>query len=168
MHNSDPSYAPTGTHQKLHPNVKIYKTQAVRLLPNFRNGSVAIHKMIHYLHLQLLITNQKTQETSINPILAYLLGPVAFLLISAYIFQKTEFAKYIMLLTCLSLLSKLSESNRTDFLIATFGDRLKNKIRILENGLVSLPFVTVLIYIKRIAGSRVMMGNHHHFSFLFF
>jgi hypothetical protein len=73
-------------------------------------------------------------------------GLVAFLLISAYIFQKTEFAKYIVLLTSLSLLSKLSESNRTDFLIATFGDRLKNKIRILENGLVSIPFVMVLIY----------------------
>jgi len=52
--------------------------------------------------------------------------------------------------------------------MATFGDRLKNKIRILGNGLVSSLFGTVLIYIKRIAGSRVMMGNHHHVSRLFF
>jgi hypothetical protein len=66
------------------------------------------------------------------------------------------------------LLSKLSENNRTNLLIATFGDRLKNKIRILEHGMVSIPFVTVLIYQKRLAGSRVMMGNHHHVSRLFF
>jgi hypothetical protein len=102
--------------------------------------------MKDYFYLQFLITNRKIKETGINPILAYLLGLVAFLLISAYLFQKTEFAKYIVVLTCLGLLSKLSENNRTDFLIATFGDRLKNKIRILENGLVSIPFVAVLIY----------------------
>jgi hypothetical protein len=102
--------------------------------------------MKHYFHLQFLITNRKIKETGINPILAYLLGLAALILITAYIFQKTEFAKYTVLLTCLSLLSKLSENNRTDFLIATFGDRLKNKIRILENGLVSIPFVMVLLY----------------------
>jgi len=102
--------------------------------------------MKHYFHLQFLITNRKIKETGINPILAYLLGLVAFIIITAYLFQKTEFAKYIVVLICLGLLSKLSENNRTDFLIATFGDRLKNKIRILENGMVSIPFVTVLIY----------------------
>lgn len=102
--------------------------------------------MKHYFHLQFRITNRKIKETGINPILAYLLGLGAFLLTAAYLFQKTEFAKYIVVLTCLSLLSKLSENNRTDYLMATFGDRSKNKIRILENGLVSIPFVTVLIY----------------------
>jgi hypothetical protein len=100
--------------------------------------------------------------------LGYLLGLTAFILISAYLFQKTEFAKYIVVLTCLSLLSKLSENNRIDFLIATFGDRLKNKIRILENGLVSIPFVMALIHQKRIAGSLVIIGNHNYFSRLFF
>jgi len=102
--------------------------------------------MKHYFHLQLQITNRKIKETGINPILAYLLGLGAFILITAYLFQKTEFAKYIVVLTCLGLLSKLSEKNRTDFLMATFGDRLKNKIRILENGMVSIPFVGVLLY----------------------
>ena len=102
--------------------------------------------MKHYFYLQLLITNRKIKETGINPILAYLLGLGAFLLIAAYLFQKTEFAKYIVLLTYLSLLPKLSENNRTDFFIATFGDRLKNKIRILENVLVSIPFNMVLLY----------------------
>jgi len=102
--------------------------------------------MKDYFHLQFLITNRKIKETGTNLILGYLLGLGAFILISAYLFQKTEFAKYIVVLTCLGLLSKLSENNRTDFLIATFGDRLKNKIRILENGMVSIPFVTVLLY----------------------
>ncbi len=116
------------------------------MLPDFRNGPVTIHKMKDYFHLQFLRTNRKIKETGINPILAYLLGLVAFILIAGYLFQKTEFAKYIVVLTCLSLLSRLSENNRTDFLIATFGDRVKNKIRILENVLVSIPFVGVLIY----------------------
>lgn len=92
------------------------------------------------------MTNRKLKEAGINPLIGYLLGVIAFVVISEYIFQKTEFAKYLVLLTSLSLLFKLSERNRTDFLRSAFGDKRKIKIRVIENLIVSVPFVAILIF----------------------
>ena len=92
------------------------------------------------------MTNRKIEEAGINPLLGYLLTLTAFVLLSEYIFHKTEFAKYLVILTCLSLQFKLSEKNRTDFLLSTFGDKIKMQIRILENTILCLPFFLLLLY----------------------
>lgn len=102
--------------------------------------------MKEYFGLQLIMTNRKIKEAGINPVLGYILGLIAFVLLSEFIFYKTEFAKYLVLLTCLSLQLKLSKSQRTDFLISTFGDKSKNTIRTLENLIVCIPFVSILLY----------------------
>ncbi|MBK9257828.1 MAG: ABC transporter permease [Saprospiraceae bacterium] len=92
------------------------------------------------------MTNRKIKEAGLNPLLGYLLALTAFLLLSEYIFHKTEFAKYLVILTCLNIQFKLSEKNRTDFLLSTFGDKTKMKIRVIENFIVCTPFVSILIY----------------------
>lgn len=92
------------------------------------------------------MTNRKIKETGLNPLLGYLLALTAFVLLSEYIFHKTEFAKYLVILACLSLEFKLSEKNRTDFLLSTFGDKSKMKIRVLENFILCIPFVSILLY----------------------
>lgn len=102
--------------------------------------------MKEYFYLQFVMNNRKIKDAGVNPIFGYLLGLVVFILISEYIFKNTEFAKYILILICLSLQFNLSENKRSDFLSSTFGDTLKMKIRILENLIVSLPFVAILIY----------------------
>ena len=104
------------------------------------------HKMKDYFELQYVLTNRKIKEAGLNPLLGYLLALTAFVLLSEYIFQKTEFAKYLVILTCLSLQFKLSERNRTDFLLSTFGDKSKMKIRIIENFIFCTPFVSILLY----------------------
>lgn len=101
--------------------------------------------MIDYFYLHYVMTNRKIKEAGLNPLLGYVLGLTAFILLSEYIFHKTEFAKYLVLLTCLSLQFKLSELNRTDFLRSTFGDKAKMKIRLIENVIVSIPFVAILL-----------------------
>lgn len=101
--------------------------------------------MKDYFFLQYLMSNRKLKEAGINPLLGYILSLIVFVVISEIIFQKTEFAKYLALLTCLSLLVKLSEKNRSDFLLSTFGDSKKRKIRVLENIIVSIPFIAILI-----------------------
>jgi len=102
--------------------------------------------MKDYFKLQLVMTNRKVKEAGINPVLGYLLGLVAFVLLSEYIFQKTEFARYLVILVCLSFQFRLSEKSRTDFLLSTFGDKSKNRIRVLENVIVCIPFVSILAY----------------------
>lgn len=102
--------------------------------------------MKDYFSLQLVMTNRKIKETGINPLLGYLLAILAFILLSEYIYQKTDFAKYLVILICFGLQFKLSEKDRTDFLITTYGDKTKKKIRILENLFICVPFISVLIY----------------------
>ena len=102
--------------------------------------------MKDYFVLQLVMNNRKTKEAGFNPVLGYLLGLIVFVLLSEYIFHKTEFAKYLVILVCFSFQFKLSENRRTDFLLSTFGDKSKNKIRVLENLIICIPFFSTLIH----------------------
>ena len=102
--------------------------------------------MKDYFDLQLVMTNRKIEEAGLNPVLVCLLGLILFVVLSEYIFHKTEFAKYLIILVCFSFQFKLSENRRTDFLLSTFGDKSKNKIRVLENSIVCIPFVSVLLF----------------------
>ena len=105
-----------------------------------------LHKMKDYFNLLLVLTNRKIREAGLHPVLGYLLGFAVFIFLSEYIFYKTEFAKYLVILVCLSFQFRLSEKNRTEFLLSTFGDKTKNKIRILENLIVGFPLISVLLF----------------------
>lgn len=102
--------------------------------------------MKEYFDLQLVMTNRKIKAAGINPALGYLLGLLAFVLLSEYIFHKTEFAKYLVILACFSFQFRFSEKHRTEFLLYTFGDETKKKIRVLENLIICLPFALILVY----------------------
>jgi hypothetical protein len=102
--------------------------------------------MKDYFYLQYIMTNRKIKEAGLPPLLGYLFVLIAFVLLSAYVFQKTDFAKYLVILISLSSIFKLSENTRADFLLSTFGDKIKMQIRILENTILCLPFVLLLLY----------------------
>ncbi len=91
------------------------------------------------------MTNRKIKEAGMNPFVGYVLGLLAFVLVAEFIFQMTEFAKYLVLLSAFSFLFKLSEKNRADFLLAAFGDSKKRSLRMIENVFVSIPFIAILI-----------------------
>lgn len=86
------------------------------------------------------------KEAGLNPLFGYVLGITVFVLLSEYIFQITAFAKYLVILTCLSLQITLSEKNRSDFLLSTFGVKSKMIIRVVENLILCTPFVSILLY----------------------
>lgn len=90
--------------------------------------------------------NQKFSESGLHPAVAYLLGVACFIALVEYLFYKTQFANYILLLAVLSLFIKASEVARNEFLSITFGNKKSRSIRIIENTLISLPFSIVLIY----------------------
>ena len=102
--------------------------------------------MKDYFNLQLVMTKRKVKEAGLNPLLSCLLGLILFVALSEYIFHRTEFAKYLVILVCFSFQFKLSENRRTDFLLSIFGDKAKNKIRVLENLIICIPFVSILLY----------------------
>jgi len=115
-------------------------------------------KMKEYFLLQYKMTSRKLGEAGFNPAIGYVLGVAGFILISEYAFLKTGFAKYLVLLTALSVLFKMSEINRTEFLKIVFGDIKARKIRITENLMISLPFGILLAYHHAVLESILLMS----------
>lgn len=92
------------------------------------------------------MTNRKFKDAGFTPLLAYILLTALFIGLSIYFFHQTEFAKYFYLLLALTLIGKLSETRRTEFLKICFGDIQLKKIRITENLIYSIPFFAFLLY----------------------
>ena len=99
-----------------------------------------------YFYLQYKMLNRQMNELGIHPVLAYPLGVILFLLASLFLFVKVGFAAYIYPFLAISFIAHLSESNRSDFLKTCFSKKQYSEIRLLENGIVVLPFVLFLIY----------------------
>lgn len=122
--------------------------------------------MKDYFILQLTMANRKMKEAGMNPAVCYFLMLVLFILFGEYIFQKTEFAKYLVIFTCMSLQIQLSEKNRTEFLLSTFGDKTKNKLRIIENLIICIPFFIILIYKNQFLEASILLLGSIVFAFL--
>lgn len=103
-------------------------------------------KVKEYFELQYRMTNRRFKDTGFEPLLAYIILTLGFFGLSIYLFNKTEFAVYIYLLFALTLIGKLSETRRTQFLKICFGDTQLKKIRITENLICSTPFFVFLLY----------------------
>lgn len=90
--------------------------------------------------------NRRFKDAGFEPLLAYLILTVGFVALSVYLFRKTEFAQYGYMLFALTLIGKLSETRRTEFLKICFGDVKLKKIRVTENLICSFPFLIFLLY----------------------
>jgi hypothetical protein len=90
--------------------------------------------------------NRRFKDTGLKPFLAYFILTFVFFGLSIYLFHKTEIAEYIYLLFAFTLVGKLSETGRNEFLRICFGGAQLKKIRIIENLICSIPFLSFLIY----------------------
>jgi hypothetical protein len=102
--------------------------------------------MKEYFELQYKMTIRRFRDAGIEPIFAYIILPVGFYGLSAFLFNKSDFAEYIYLFIALNVMTILSETRRTEFLNICFGDVQFKKIRITENLILSIPFISFLIY----------------------
>lgn len=113
--------------------------------------------MKEYFILQCKMTNRKLKDFGLNPILGYLMILTSFLVLSIYLFHKTEFAQYAYILISLALTAKLSEIGRNDFLKLCFNNTHYKLIRIAENFSVTLPFLIFLLYKQSFVGSVILV-----------
>lgn len=84
-------------------------------------------------------------DLGIPLLIGYILLPLVFILLSNYLFNKTEFASYVYGLFAISFVSKLSEPKRNDFLKSIFNINKYRKLRAVENLIYCLPFTLFLI-----------------------
>ncbi len=89
-------------------------------------------------------------------LIGYTLLPFLFILLSNYLFEKTEFANYIFGLLALSFVSKLSEPKRNDFLKSIFNKKKYRNLRLVENIIYCMPFTLFLVYKKQFVFSIIL------------
>lgn len=112
--------------------------------------------MKEYFTLQFKMANRKLEAYGLEPALGYLLISAGFAGLSLFLFYKTEFAPYILMLISLALTSKLSERRRNDFLKICFVAMRYKLIRMIENFLSIIPFLIVLLYKHNYLGSLIL------------
>ncbi|MBR2887366.1 MAG: hypothetical protein IKB95_03995, partial [Bacteroidales bacterium] len=102
--------------------------------------------MRQYFQLQFTMLNRRMRDFGINPVLGYLLLTGLFIgFVKALYYRVEEYAPWILIGACLMAQTPMSQKERSDFLQTTFGKGRKTKIRIVENIIISLPFVAALI-----------------------
>lgn len=104
----------------------------------------------HYFTLQLTMLRRQLTDFGINPILGCIIIVIGFLGFSVFLFNKSEYAKYLYILVSLSLMFNYSKIDRNDFLKFIFSEVNYFKIRVLENLLVATPFIIFLCFKKEI------------------
>jgi hypothetical protein len=102
--------------------------------------------MKKYFFLQSTLIHRRIQDAGVMPIFAYFIFILGFYGLSTYLFKVTEFAVYIYPLLSINLIGRLSESKRCEFLTICFGDVQFKKIRIAENLICTIPFISFLLY----------------------
>lgn len=99
--------------------------------------------MTEYFYLQFRMANRKMREAGLHPVPGYILLLGGLILSSEILFRKTSFAPFVLILAAISLMIRVSEKRRNDFLQIVFGDQIK-KIRIAENVGIAFPFLVLL------------------------
>ena len=102
--------------------------------------------MKHYFQLQLTLMNRRFKDLGFKPLFAYILLGIAFYVFSFFLFQRTEYAVYFYLFISLTSTAKLSEIKRYEFLKTSFKNSRLRQIRLIENGITSVPFLMFLVY----------------------
>jgi hypothetical protein len=102
--------------------------------------------MKEYFALQFTMTNRRFRDAGVVPIFAYFILTTGFYILSTFLFKTTEFAVYIYPFLYINFIGRLSETQRCEFLTVCFGDNQFKKIRIAENLICALPFISFLLY----------------------
>lgn len=112
--------------------------------------------MSEYFQLQFKMLNRKMIDFGLPLLIGYTLLPLIFILLSNYIFSKSQFATYLYGFIIMGFISKLSEPKRNDFLKAIFNKIDYFKVRIIENLICTLPFLIYLVYQKQFFATLIV------------
>jgi len=102
--------------------------------------------MNFYFTLQYRRTIRSLKELELHPFIALIFAVLAFIGLSKFLFYKTDMASWVYCFLTVSALLNMGTKKRNDQLKTIFKKKDYLSIRILENGLLLLPFVLYLCY----------------------
>ena len=98
--------------------------------------------MNYYFKLQYRLVNRKFRDGGVYPLLAYSVLSFLFFGLSVILFNTAGYAECIYTAFALTIVGGLSEMRRNDFLGLCFGRGQLRKVRVAENILASVPFLS--------------------------
>lgn len=98
-----------------------------------------------YFSLRFTLLKRHIVEFGVNPIVGFGLGLILFYGLSYQLFTKTPFAGYLYVFVAVSFLFAYAETERNNFLRFTFPGKSFRTIRIVENIVLSTPFLIFLL-----------------------
>jgi len=102
--------------------------------------------MNFYFSLQFRMHNRRMKDFGLNPIIGYFFSIISYIGLSCLLFYMTKYAPYIYILITIGIISKLNSANRNDFLKVCFSTKKYFQLRMIENMILTFPFVLFLIY----------------------
>ena len=115
-------------------------------------------KLKYYFTLQFIRIKRWFEEIGINPSLGITIITVLFVLLSKYIFLRTEFAGWIYPLFAIMMVLNLGEKSRNKQLKNIYNRTNQIAIRVLENGITVLPFLLYLLYEQQLLQAIILLG----------
>ena len=97
--------------------------------------------MENYFKLQYKRNYRMLSDFGLNPWLTYIFGAIFFVVFSKMLFIKFTWARYFFPVMALFFVFNIGTLERNDFLKNSFTKNKYQQIRLLENGLIVLPFV---------------------------
>jgi len=102
--------------------------------------------MKYYFTLQFTRLKRWLKFLGVHPTVGIVIGLCLFTVLSALLFSKTTAAPWIYLFLAITFLLKLSEHSRNNLLKNNFDTKDYTLVRLIENGIVALPFLFFLLY----------------------
>lgn len=101
--------------------------------------------MSFYFQLQLKRVSRTFREAGINPILGGFVAVILLVAVSHLIIQREEYGVYLYLLLAIFCINLLGEPSRNEFLKSFSTDSDYKKLRVIENVILSAPFILNLL-----------------------
>ena len=102
--------------------------------------------MNYYFRLQFRRINRRWMEFGLHPAIGNVLMILLFFIFSILLFQKTDFALYIYIGIALYFLINTSDRKKLNTINEVFTKREQIYIRLVENLIISAPFIGFLIF----------------------
>jgi len=113
-----------------------------------KNYRLQVQALSFYFSLAFKRFRRKLSDLGIHPWLGITLIVLAFVLLSVWLFTKTEYASWVYLIIAMTTLLYLSEKRRVEQLKIIFSSEQLSALRLIENGLAVAPFIIFLTYMK--------------------
>lgn len=104
--------------------------------------------MEYYFSLQFTRLKRWIKEIGVHPILGIVIALVLFLFISKLLFLRTNLANWIYPFLAISILINIGNNQHNRQLKIIYNQQKLNIIRLIENGIIALPFLLYLLYEK--------------------